>query len=107
MAATRGSRAISGIDRTPALPERAESGGAVAPPREELPLERDRDVAVLTTAGEDLQRVPQLEVDLERVAVGVVEVDALLADVVDRAGDLHAALPERGVGVLEGRLVLH
>src|SRR5215813_5450912 len=72
-----------------------------------LSVQGQRGVPVLAASSEDGQRVRKLVVDLEHVAVGVVEVDALLADVVDRTENLHAMLPERGVRVLEPGLALH
>src|SRR5207237_3839164 len=78
----------------------------LAAPLRGLAVQRDGDVAVLATAGEDLQRLRQLVVNLERVAVGVVEIHALLADVIDRARDLDAVLAERSVRVLERGLGL-
>src|SRR5262245_39858979 len=48
----------------------------------------------MAAPSEDLQSIGELVVDLEGVAVGVVEVDALLADMVDRPRDLHAAPPK-------------
>src|SRR4029453_7612374 len=72
-----------------------------------LPVQGQRNVPVFATASEDVQRVRKLVVDLERVPVRIVEIDALLTDVVDRAEDLHVVLPKRGVRVLERRLALH
>src|SRR5262245_17893054 len=60
----------------------------------------------MASLSEDRQSIGELVVDLEGVPVGVVEVDALLADMVDRPRDLHAALPKGRMRLPERRLAL-
>src|SRR2546427_6940068 len=69
-----------------------------------LPREHQRLVPIVAAPEEQLARVRHLVVDLEAIAVGVVEVDAPLAHVIDSADDRHAVLLEAPVRLPE-RLV--
>ena len=61
--------------------------------------ESQRLVLIVATTGEDLQRIGPLPDDLQQVSVGIVEVDAFLADVIDGAQDLDALSPQSVIGV--------
>src|SRR5262245_63574900 len=72
-----------------------------------LSLERERRVPIAATALEHLSGSRQLVVDLEQIAVRIVEVEALLAHVVDGARDLHAVVHEGEVRGAERLLAVH
>src|SRR3954471_15136741 len=77
------------------LRERGGSGPFfLEPNRQRLAGTAQRQALVLVAAAirEQCQRVRHLVVDLEAVAVGVGKVDRALADMVDRALDLDAAV---------------
>src|SRR5262245_65999328 len=61
--------------------------------------EAQRLVLVAAPAGKDLQRIGPLPADLQQVSVGIIEIDALLADVIDGAQDLNALGPQGVIGV--------
>ena len=56
--------------------------------------DRERLVLIGAAVGEQLQRMGQLVIDLERVAVGIGEVKAALIDVIGGPEDLYAVLPK-------------
>ena len=66
-----------------------------------LLLERDRRVVVTAPTREDLARVGPLPHDLQQIAVGIVEIDALLVPVIPRVKYLDARGPECTVGFLQ------
>src|SRR5262245_10467722 len=66
-----------------------------------MAFERDLFVRVVATPGEDRQRIRPLPDDLEEIAVRVLEIDALLAPVVEGTLDPDASVLQGEVGVLE------
>src|SRR5262249_36770504 len=80
-------------------PERHES--ARSPPAVSRSRKDEGGVAVAAPLQEHFPGVRQLVIDLEQIVVGVVEVDALLAHMIDGAGDLHAVIAQGVVGLPE------
>ena len=64
-------------------------------------------VLVAAAVGEQRQGTRHLVIDFEAVAVGIGEIEAALADMVDRALDLDTLALEMGVGLAQRRVARH
>ena len=64
-------------------------------------------VAILTSRTEHIERVGQLVVNLQPIAIRIVKINALLAHVIDDPYYLDAVILQRKIGVLQGLEAIH